>query len=184
MPLSARLAAILSPLALLALAPAGAAAQQAAPAERCSGTLCDLYYGGSAPDAAGQKPAPPTPLSVPTGGVLGFFSGPTPAQAPAPGAQPAKPGFVQVQGGGIVGAVNGKPAERCSGTLCDFYYGSSTSSFDDPPAEQPTAVVTDPADAAPADDAPRSRKRRAEVQVPREKPLCVGTAADPWRCYR
>jgi hypothetical protein len=186
MPSPAGLSAILLPLALLApclLAPAAAAQ------DRCEGTLCDLYYHGdaSAPTPQGQPPAA-TPLSVPSGGILGFFSGNRAATPAAPGA-PAAPGrapLVQMQGGGLVGLANGGARDRCEGTLCDLYYGG-------PPPEKPPAPTTARSPVAPTESVeadpdvaptPTRVRRGAEPGVQYEKPHCAATAADPWKCYR
>ena len=190
MPLSAKTAL----LAVTALFVAPIALAQ----ERCSGTLCDAYYGNRTPDPA--APAGATPLTVPTGGILGFFTAPktaTPAGAPGQATAPAKAPYVQMEGGGLVGAMRGAPAERCSGTICDLFYGG-------PPPERPQQAATG---AAPGiergidrsidrggdiDRAPRGRNRRASADegsvsyAPRqvEKPQCAAPPNDPWRCYR
>lgn len=173
---------------------AGAASAQTA--QRCEGTLCDLYYGSSAAEATppGATPAP-TPLMAPQGGILGFFSSGKPA--PQGGATQAAVPALAVQGGGVVGMMNGAPQERCTGTLCDLYYGGPPPEHATPaalpqPAEAPRSARA-PAGApglAPAtvpddDEAPVRRGRRSVEAAPREeKPRCAAPASDPWRCYR
>ena len=188
--LSARSTAFPLALALLAAGavPRIAAAQQAR--QPCTGTLCDLYYGNTSistepPPPAGQKPAP-TPLSVPGTGFLGrlFGGGSAAPAAPAgtasgaPAAATPRPAMVQVQGGGLVGMMRGAPAQRCTGTICDFYYGGPPP---EEPEPQPAAVAPQATPDAPDGDAPaRTRPRRAVEAAPR----CAYSAADPWRCYR
>lgn len=162
--------------------------------DRCSGTLCDLYYGSSS-DAAKTAPAgTATAVTVPQTGFLGrLFGAGKSANAPAPSSAPAAaPASATAQpaaasGGrlpGILGAFSGAPTDRCTGTLCDLYYGGSP---DEKPGPQPTAatpVATDGAVAADDDaPAPRSgRHRSADAAV--DRPACAATAADPWHCLR
>lgn len=127
----------------------GAQAQQAgaAPADRCEGTLCDLYYGsrGSAAETAPKQasapvagvPAGATPIMAPSSGTLltgnplsRWFGGssssdPATTRPQAPPSEPASAtnSYMHLGTGGLLG----DKQERCSGTLCDFYYGSSPS---------------------------------------------------------
>ena len=179
--MSARLTLFVPMLVALAGVSSGAMAQAAKPDDRCSGTLCDLYYGmgGTAP----QAPAAGTTAAASPATTV-------PAAVPVP--------HVAVQGGGVVGLLSGAPQERCTGTLCDFFYGG-------PPPEKVPAALTPaeapralapgeaprnalaPAEAPETDDAPvrrRSRRDEADAAPPEEKPHCVAPAADPWRCYR
>jgi hypothetical protein len=188
MPFRPYLLAILLPLTFLAAS--GALAQQAAPADRCTGTACDLYYGGSAPDSA-QPPAGsqtgPTPLTVPGTGFIKrlFGGGDTQAQPGASGttSAPARP-LVGVGGGGIAAMARGEKAERCTGTLCDFFYGGPPPP---PPPEQPAAGVQPQAtaDAAPEPSADETQSPRAlDVPERKEPQVCAPMPGDPWKCYR
>ncbi len=173
-------------LALVA-AISGASAQE----QRCEGTLCDLYYRNSPPPQPQQtsaQPAPPTPLTVPTGGFFGRIFGTGPTRPPAPGAAPAPAPFLNIQGGGILAD---KTDERCEGTLCDAYYHGSPP----PPARAPApAVAAAPspdatASAAPDEDqdaTPETGRKKGYGQpgVQFAKPACVAPPGDPWRCYR
>lgn len=157
--------------------------------DRCSGTLCDLYYGNKPKNQqpaanAQQAPAGGQQLTVPTGGFLSRFfgGGQQPAQQGAAGGQ-AQGQHSLVGGGGIAGMVRGDAPDRCTGTLCDLYYGG-------PPKEKPAqgaarAQATTQAAASgsynaeplPAPDAPDT-VMRAPVRK------CVATPADPWKCYK
>ena len=177
---------ILPLLATSGTFPSAARAQQA-PDDRCTGTLCDFYYGSSkpAPAAPSTTASAPTPVTVPGAGYLGnLFSG-SPSTPATPGAAaPAAPSRVQVQGGGLVGMATGAPAERCSGTLCDLYYGGPPPERPEQPAEQQAAQAgTDAAEQPVVDEAPPSPRRRA-IPPPAEPQRCAAPANDPWRCYR
>ena len=197
MPSSLGYAAIVLLLAAGALAPSGASAQ-----ERCSGTFCDLYYGNanSTLDQPAAKPAAPTPLTAPSGGILGFFSsgGGAPGTAPGTATPPATRPVVGVGGGGVAAMARGEPPERCTGTFCDLFYGgapaqtpaeSATAGLQGIPAsprsQQPaptTAVAAEPPpEAADPDLAPEPTQPRRAAAA---RPDCVATAQDPWRCYR
>ena len=202
MPDIAKTKAVCLSLALLAIpavGPSRASAQdaQSAPApERCSGTLCDLYYRNSGSAPAVSSPAPPagaTVMTVPSMPSTGnFFSGlfgghsSTPAQAgntsgaAASSAQSsASSGFVHLDGGGLLG----NDHDRCSGgTLCDLLGVSK------PQPEQPTteqALAQPDAATAPAEAAPRSTRRRHAVETTEDtKPRCHASSGDAWGCYR
>ena len=156
-----------------------AAAQSAPAAQPCSGTLCDLYYGGSGSAAQPSTSASPSaaqqgvPVTVPTGNIFsGLFSGNTQPGAAAPGAQASTP-FVRV--------VGGKPAnERCTGTFCDLYYGGSDAPAK-PVAQQQQASATSVAPAAEPAIAPTPARKH--VAAPQPKPICRNER-DPWQCYR
>ncbi len=178
--LSWRTASVALGLAVLGLSPA--CAQQAQPPDRCSGTLCDLYYGGPAPEqpeGASKPPTAPTPMMVPSfGRLIGGGQGGT-AQGGASGAKP----LVGVGGDGIASLFRGDPQDRCTGTLCDMYYGGPPP---EKPEPQPGAQAPQPTvegAAAPAepdpDDTPGVRYEPRE-----EKPHCVAPPQDPWKCYR
>ncbi len=163
--------------ALISLAASGAFAQ-----DRCTGTLCDLYYGNSSPAkpaaVAPSTPAPAGQAATPRAdGLLGrlFSNGAT--SGPSTNAAPAKP-LVAVQGGGLIGMANGTAPSRCSGTLCDLYYGG-------PPPEAPArpeaAPISPARDAeAAADEAPVPSRPISREPEPR----CAVNAHDPWQCYR
>ena len=191
MPSFPAFAAVFLPVALLAavgLVPCEAAAQDSG--RSCSGTLCDLYYGSSSSNDAGEPPAgkqtAPTPLMVPNGGVLGrLFSGGEPSQAGASGPATTRP-LIGVQGGGLAAMARGAPPERCSVTLCDLCDVRPPPE----PAAQPTAPPDQQAPEAAADADPDvapepARRRRANDTADRqERQLCASPAADPWKCYR
>lgn len=124
-----------------------AAATGAAAEERCEGTLCDLYYGGSGPEKpAAAQPAAPKPLTTAAlpnvsgaGTYLGNLfsrSGSEPAaqgataqgtaqgaaQAPAASQDGQREGFFRMGGGGVTGR---KAAGECGGTICDLLHGHS-----------------------------------------------------------
>lgn len=149
---------------------APAFAQQAA--SRCEGTLCDLFYSGKpAPEpagapAAGVQPNGDRPLTVPTtGGILGALTGGLgqgAGAAPAVGSPSPTPGVTAPGEGGLIAMMKGQTSSRCTGTLCDLFYGGSAP--EQPAAAEPAAV----------DDRPR----RAEAK------RCVAPPNDPWRCYR
>jgi hypothetical protein len=174
------------------------AAQQAQP---CTGTLCDLYYNHTAAEpaqqpapakattgqtAAGQQvPAGATPLTVPSGGVLGFFNinrNSETAPSDASGTPQSRP-LVGVGGGGLAAMARGEKADRCTGTICDLFYGG-------PPAEKAAAAPAAAGQAAlarDAADAPAGARfeedERAEAR--RQAPArCASKNADPWSCYR
>lgn len=166
--------------------------------DRCSGTLCDLYYGNKpkSPQPAAnpqQAPAGAQQLTVPTGGFLSRFfgGGQQPAQGTAGGQ--AQEQHSLIGGGGIAGMVRGDTPDRCTGTLCDLYYGG-------PPKEKPAQAAAQApattqaatqahattqaaatgsynAEPLPAPDAPD-----AVMRAPVRK--CVATPADPWKCYK
>ena len=168
-----------------------AAAQQA---ERCSGTLCDLYYRNDAP-APAVAPAPSKVAGVPAGATAvtvpsgNFFTGlfshtdaQQPAAASAASAQAKSSSFVpgvHMGGGGIFGDHS---QAQCEGTLCDLM-GRST-----PPRPEPSEqVATDGAPAAAAAATPAtgsvnyaSGKHYEPIQ---ETPRCRN-ASDPWHCFR
>ena len=185
MPSAARIVAIALCCWSVGQASGAAAQQAAAPAQRCTGTLCDLYYGTSESDAPPPQQAAPTPLTVPKSGILDhFFSGGQAAQPGTPSAPAAAaPGsLVSVQGGGLAGRLSGAPEERCTGTLCDLYYGST-------PSEAPVAQASAQAAPGPAvvpETAPRTvrKARTAEVAERQEKARCAAAGRDPWQCYR
>ena len=179
--------------ATLLLGGVGCAAAQ----DRCEGTLCDFYYDhmakppqdqpaqgqpvrAQAPRAA-QGQAQPAQASDSLLGRL-FSGGQAPAQPADGGVPPAKKPFVAVQGGGVVGLMQGRAPTRCTGTLCDLYYGGA-------PKEEPEAA---PAAAAPG--APTVRAEEAEIESPvapargvepRESVRgCAANPRDPWSCYR
>ena len=165
-------------LILLVATPALAEdAKPVAPGERCEGTLCDLYYGsrGSAPATTSAQPATsaPTPVVAPSGGLMNMFGR---SNGPA-NAQPAEPpsasnSYMSMGGGGLLGGRQ----ERCEGTICDVYYGSSSKAGADGTAAAPAA----------------QRQAFAEPPVVRRhiphesefRPKCSSPNADPWRCYR
>lgn len=166
----------------LMLAPA-ARAQDAKP-DRCEGTLCDLYYSGkgepaktsatqtSAPaGATGSMPAGATPVTVPsTGGLLNFFK---PSTAKLPESPPATStnSYMHLGGGGLLGG-SGEP---CSGTLCDLYHGTtSTSGQQEASAAGATPIAT------PEPQVPH----RHIVHESETRPKCSSPSADPWRCFR
>ena len=180
---------LLCSIAALAAATPLAFAQQAA--QRCEGTLCDLYYRNSPPpppEQASAQPAAPTPLTVPTGGFLGRILGTGPTKPPAPGAAPAPAPFFNIQGGGILAD---KTDERCDGTLCDVYYHGSpppprptAPTVASAPANTPETTVSAAADAEPDAEPRAARKKSTAPGVQFAKPACVAPAGDPWRCYR
>ena len=167
------------------LASGDASAQNAPAAQPCTGTLCDLYYGGSGSAATPATSASPSatqqgvPVTVPTGNIFsGLFSGGTQAApgATAPNAQPASTPFVRV--------VGGRPAgERCTGTFCDLYYGGS-----DAPAPAPASPVGQQQASASSvvsatDPGVAPGPVREHVAAPQPKPICHNDR-DPWQCYR
>ncbi len=176
-------------LVLLAASIGSAAAQQAA--APCSGTFCDIYYGylGNKPAAEPVPPTPAqgTPLTVPSLGRM--FSGPSPtspAATPVP-EERASSSYVQLGGGGLLGpggALSGRtsPEQRCSGSLCDAYYGI-VGAPPEPQAARPATVEAE-ASAPPPSEAKAARKRAVEFAVQQEKPRCAAAGKDPWQCYR
>lgn len=172
-------------LAGTAVCNAPAFAQQAA--SRCEGTLCDLFYSGKpAPEpagapAAGVQPNGDRPLTVPTtGGILGALTGGLgqgAGAAPAAGSPPPAPGVTAPGEGGLIAMMKGQTSSRCTGTLCDLFYGGSAP--EQPAAagamaQAPAAGRIAAAEPAAVDDRPR----RAEAK------RCVAPPNDPWRCYR
>lgn len=176
---STRFNAILLVSAMLAAGGATAAFAQ----DRCTGTLCDWYYGSSAPSTEDQsvaKPAAPTPLMVPT--FKSLFSGGATQQANGQGAAaPAMPSRLRIGGGGLAAVARGETSGRCSGTLCDLYYGSSAPEPEEEAAAAPTAAAA-PAPEAAAEPPPGVRYER--VAEHEAKPRCAYSAQDPWKCYR
>ena len=170
---------------------AGVSAANAA--ERCEGTLCDIYYGKtSAFDDKPAAQAAPTPVTVPRGTILGMFDGSNARQAaaaagaPVPSA-PGKAPLVGVGGGGIAAMARGERVEQCSGTICDLYYGKS-GSFDDEkspqqataPASQGSQVATELAPEPVGEPAPAARGFDARPEPAR----CASKGRDLWSCYR
>ena len=172
---------------LISLAVGAAALLLAVPAfaqDRCEGTLCDLYYANrpAPPPAAASSGAPAgaKPLMAPNGTIFGNLfggSGQQQAQQPADGSAPARKPLVAVQGGGLVGRMQGAPQDRCSGTLCDLYYGGSAPERPEPGAERPATGAEPTADLAPQTEQP------ARIIEPREDRSCADSR-DPWSCYR
>ena len=169
-------------LALLALAllTMDMASNAAVAEDQCSGTLCDIFAKPSKPGAPSTAPAKPeagTPLTVPTlamptpGGLLNFFKS-SPAEAPAgtTAQQGAAAPLVRIEGG--------RNEERCSGTVCDFYYGTLGSKSS---SEQQAAATPVSATSAGGGQNVANIREIAERQA---KPRCVAPASDPWRCHR
>ncbi len=166
-------------LAIGGVASDGTASAQTA--QPCSGTLCDLYYGGKGPAPAVSSATSPSatqpgvPLTVPSTNIFsGLFSGgdtqAAPSGATPTGAsQPASTPFVRV--------VGGRPAnEPCTGTLCDLYHSG------DPSPSQET--VERQAGAAPSVETVAARApARKFVPAPQPEPICRNDR-DPWQCYR
>ena len=125
-----------------------ARAEQAAaapPADRCEGTLCDLYYSskGNTADTtreAGERSGRGrpgrshadhgtssgtllngNPLSRWFGGSSSSADGGHTPDASDRGAAAASNSYMHLGSGGLLG----DKQERCTGTLCDTYYGSS-----------------------------------------------------------
>lgn len=169
---------------------AGAPVRAQTADDRCSGTICDWYYGNKPksqqPAPAPQAPAGAQQLTVPsTGGFLSrIFGGgsPQPAQQGAAAGQTGEQHSL-VGGGGLAGMVRGDAPDRCTGTICDLYYGG-------PPKEKPaqgaaSASATTPAAATGADTAeplPPPDAPDAVMRAPTRK--CVAPPNDPWKCYR
>lgn len=158
--------------ALIAASPVAAARAQtaaaASPPDRCEGTLCDLYYSTHTAPAAGAASAAAPAAS----GLSNWFSrgaGPTNAQPLAP-ASPGN-GYMAMGAGGVLGPKQ----ERCSGTLCDLYYGSSPSSDAGNTQQASTTAVAAPEPIVPRRHIPHESETR---------PKCSSPTADPWRCYR
>ncbi len=188
MPSFAKAASILMVPALLAaygvtVETASAQTAPAPAAQPCSGTLCDLYYGGRGSTSTTSSPTnlsttqQGVPVTVPGGNIFsGLFnsSGGTqaaPAGAAATNAQQGSTPFVRV--------VGGRPAnEPCTGTLCDLFH-----SGDDPSPQQKPAAQQQ-ASAAPAVEPVTQRgPARKYVPTPQAKPICHNDR-DPWQCYR
>ena len=139
----------------------------AAAADRCEGTFCDFYY---------EHVAPPKPVVPPAPAPK------APAATPQAATAPATPRrLVGVQGGGLIGMMNGTAPKRCTGTLCDLFYGG-------PPPEEPAVPPEDAAVAAePASEEAAVPSRPNRIEAPSEaetRPGCVADTRDPWRCYR
>lgn len=195
------IAARLAPLVLVAVL---GAARGAAADDRCTGTLCDLYYAArpAQPSAPAQpastqdgatQPAAPTPVTVPSGGgILNFFRGgapDAPAAPAAPGAAPTKP-FMYL--------TEGTHYDRCTGTLCDAYYGvtSPSSPAPAPPqAQQASAKAPGGTALTPRQPAPtaeqvalaKAMQQRRAAQEAREQANAkcrLAAAGDPWHCFR
>ena len=171
-----------------------ARAQQAAAApEHCEGTLCDLYYSvhGNAADAAPKPsatavagvPAGATPLMAPSGNPLTsnplsrlFGGGSSTASTlpPPPDSEPATASnsYMHLGTGGVLGH-----SDRCTGTLCDTFYGSSPSESAAPASAQQAAAT--PVSAAGSAIAYRHITHESET-----RPKCTSPAGDPWRCFR
>ena len=142
------------------------------PGAPCEGTLCDWYHSthsdtASAPATVGGA----TAVTAPSGGPLSWFgrsSGPKNAQ---PAEEPsASNSYMSMSGGGLIGGSK----ERCTGTLCDAYYGSSPApSAQAPAGQQQTAASAEP----------RVPYHRV-VHESETRPKCSSPAADPWRCFR
>lgn len=168
-------------LALLSLVVVSAPASAA---DRCEGTLCDLYYEHMAspqPATPAQAaPARPVPAADANDSLLGRMLSAGAAQPVSPSAPtPAAPHkLVAVQGGGVIGMMNGTAPKRCTGTLCDFFYGG-------PPPEEPAPAATEAAVAPVSDEvvAPQGRLQEAPSETD-TRSSCAVDAHDPWRCYR
>ena len=164
----------------------GEASAQSAPAEQpCSGTLCDLYYGGSGSAAKPSTSAPPSatqqgvPVTVPTGNIFSGLFGGGGTQA-APGT--AAPGAPQQASAPFVRVVGGRPAsERCSGTVCDLFYGGADAPAPAKPVAQQQASATSVVPTAEPAVAPSPARKH--VAAPQPKPICHNDR-DPWQCYR
>ena len=171
-------------MASYGMAPGTASAQTApAPAAQpCSGTFCDLYYGGKGSTSTTSSPTSLSttqqgvPVTVPNGNIFsGLFSSSggtqtAPSSTAASNAQQGSAPFVRV--------VGGRPAnERCTGTLCDLFH-----SGDDPSPQQKPAAQQQ-ASAAPAVEPVTARPARKYVPTPQAKPICHNDR-DPWQCYR
>lgn len=184
-------------LAIAGAAMAEQAQPAAAPADRCEGTLCDLYYASrpNVPEAGPAKPVATAPgipagataLTVPSGNPLsrlfgggGSSSGGSSAgssaeaRLPVPESEPASASnsYMHLGGGGILGSRN----EPCSGTLCDVYHGFSPA---EPSAGQQQASAA--GEAAPVEPPVPHRHIVHESET---RPKCSSPAADPWRCFR
>lgn len=154
--------------------------------DRCEGTLCDLYY-ANRPAPPPAQPATPTPgvpagakpLVAPNGTIFGSLFGGSGQQQkqPADGSAPARKPLVAVQGGGLLGKLQGAPDERCSGTLCDLYYGGPTPEKPEPSAER-AATGAEPT----PDLAPQTEEPSRVIEQPEER-HCASNK-DPWSCYR
>lgn len=169
---------------VVALAAGLASASGAAAQSRCEGTLCDLYYDHLAPAQqaapAAPSPTPPAPAKS-NDSLLGrLFSGNTQSQPQQTSGTPSAP-HLAVQGGGLLGMMTGAPQQRCTGTLCDLYYGG-------PPPEEPSAPpppAAAQAAAQPAADEPTPDPDAGGGVEPREAtPRCTYNPRDPWQCYR
>ena len=172
----------------------GARAQQAAaPGDHCEGTLCDLYYGarGNTSDTAKRASAPvsgvpagATPVVAPSGTSLlsgnplsrWFGSSSDGTRPPPPPSEPASANnsYMHMGTGGLLG----DKQQRCTGTLCDTFYGSSPTEPEAPAPAQQQASATSAAAAEPV---------IAYRHIPHEsetRPKCSSPTADPWRCFR
>lgn len=175
MAVSAKIAA-LAGLTLLCVPAAWADDKPLPPGAPCEGTLCDWYHSthsdtASVPATAGGA----TQVTAPSGGLLNWFgksNGPKNAQ---PAEEPsATNNYMSMGGGGLIGGSK----ERCTGTLCDTYYGSSPAPGAQAPASQQQATA---APAAPAE--PRVPYHHV-VHESETRPKCSSPTADPWRCFR
>ena len=183
------------PMMVLAAAVAGCGVAVAQQAERCSGTLCDLYYKNApapAQPAPTQQavpgvPAGATPMTVPSGNFFtGLFSH-NDAQQAASGSAAAQQGQAQsssflpgvhMGGGGILGDHS---QAQCEGTLCDLM-GRSTPPREQAPAASEQVAVTTPQPPAGSVAYSSPSKRYAPIEE-EEKPRCK-SGGDPWHCYR
>ena len=180
----------------LFLAGAARAQQAAAPAEHCEGTLCDLYYGarGNSADPAPKPatapvagvPAGATPVMAPTGTSLlssnplsRLFGGSASdgSRPPPPESEPATAtnSYMHMSTGGVLG----DKQQRCTGTLCDTFYGSAPAEPEAPAAARQQATSVTAAAAAEPAIAYRHIPHESET-----RPKCSSPAADPWRCFR
>ncbi len=185
-------------LGLVIASSAGAEPAAAPPADRCEGTLCDLYYGsrGNTADTTAKPasasvagvPAGATPIMVPSSGTLlsgnplsrwfgGNSSSGTASARPVTPSEPdatASNSYMHLGTGGLLGDKH----ERCTGTLCDTFYGSSPTEPAATGSGQQQASAT-PAAAAEPVIAYRHIPHESET-----RPKCSSPAADPWRCFR
>ena len=187
----------LAPLALLALLATSSGA--VADDDRCTGTLCDLYYAArpaqpasSAAQQATTTQQQATPVTVPSsGGILNFFKSSPAASAStpaAPGAPAAKP---------FVYFTEGTHYDRCTGTLCDVYYGSSSAKPAGQQQASTTGSATVPAGAAVTPARPAltaeqvalakamQQRRAAQEAHEQAKAKCrLAGGSDLWHCFR
>lgn len=198
MAVSAKIFVLVIPSLLYA---GGALAQQTpAPSDRCEGTLCDLYYSGrgKSADTTTAKPAPApvpgvpagaTPVMAPSGTaqlsdstLKRWFGGwsDSSAHPPPPPSEPATANndYMHLGSGGLLG---GKQ-ERCTGTLCDAFYGSSPAEPTTPAAPDQRQAAAQPAGGSASPEEPAIAYRH----IPHESEVkkCSSPASDPWRCFR